>query len=77
MFCNDDISVATEGPRRQVCAAARRFETPRTMGPSVPGACLPPFHLHGPFCLIDQRLGLRGSALFQDHFKMAEMTRFR
>lgn len=32
MFCNDDISVATEGPRRQVCAAALRFETPRQWG---------------------------------------------
>lgn len=56
MFCNDDISVATEGPRRQVCAAAPRFEMPKTMGSSVPGRFASPQHLHSLFCLIDQRV---------------------
>ena len=56
MFCNDDISVATEGPRRQVCAAAPRFEMPKTMGASVPGRFASPLHLHSLFCLIDQRV---------------------
>lgn len=57
MFCNDDIRVATEGPRRQVCAAAPRFEIPKTMGASVPGRFASPLHLHSLFCLIDQRAG--------------------
>lgn len=56
MFCDDDISVATEGPRRQVCAAAPRFEMPKTMGASVPRRFASPLHLHSLFCLIDQRV---------------------
>jgi len=61
MFCDDDISVATEGLGRQVCAAAPALRRSRQRG-QCSRSCGSAPHLHSLFCLIDQR-GCRGDQL--------------
>lgn len=61
MFCDDDISVATEGLGRQVCAAAPALRSCRQRG-QCSRRCGSAPHLHSLFCLIDQR-GCRGDQL--------------
>lgn len=61
MFCDDDISVATEGLGRQVCAAAAALRRSRQRG-QCSGAAAPRPICIGLFCLTDQR-GCRGDQL--------------